>query len=113
MTLTVLYMRKDNLLHFFSTDCQVSSQVSNDLLAQRKFSIRQIQLYNIHVGEAMVFPGGTQYIFHLFSKVKSVEQQNFRHLASSMSSLKNLMEMLGVTSISLSKSDNNLEPVKS
>ena len=99
-----LYMRKDNLLHFFSTDFQVSSQVSKDLLTQRKFSIDQIQAYNVH--------GGTQHIFHLFSKVSSVEQQNFRHLASSLSSLKNLMESLNVKSISLSKSDNNIEPIK-
>ena len=106
-----LGMRRDNVIHFFSLDNEVVSQTTKDLLTYDKFSLEQVKKYKPNVGESVVFPNAKPFIFHLFVKSQSTESLNHAHLESSIMSLKHLMDSLNVKTVSISRNDNNIEPI--
>ncbi|XP_076666544.1 uncharacterized protein LOC143368059 [Andrena cerasifolii] len=106
-----LYMRKDNFVHFFYLDHKVESQTTKDLLDNNKFSLEQFRPYNPNVGETMDFTDTKPLTFHLFVKSHAVEPVNHVHLKSSVLSLKHATDTLNVKTISISKYDNNIEPI--
>ena len=67
--------------------------------------------YQINIGNAVVLPGSTYQVFHLFHKTNPMEAQNIDHLSSCFTSLKYLMRSLNILTFSISKFDNGLEPV--
>ena len=106
-----LYMRRDHAIHFFSLDNEVVSQTTKDLLTHNKFSLEQVKQHKLNIGETMVFPNAKPHIFHLYVKSLSTESVDHVHLESSIASLKHLMDSLDLKTVSISRKDNNIEPI--